>query len=64
MALTNIEITLAIAVKAMYARLLTENEGKFIRSIQDYDKKQLNNLTEKQYKWLHAIYTKYRNRTI
>lgn len=53
--MTNSQINLDIAVKALEAGKLTGTAKSFIEDIQDYSKKQLNNLTSKQYKFLRDI---------
>lgn len=54
--MTNAEINLDIAIKALEAGKLTGSAQSFIEDIKDYDKKDLRNLTKKQYQFLNDIY--------
>lgn len=56
--MTNAEIRLKAAVKALENGNLNEKESAFIEDIRDYDKKQLRGLSPKQYKWLEDIANK------
>jgi hypothetical protein len=56
--MTNAEIRLKAAVKALENGNLNEKESAFIEDIRDYDKKQLRGLSLKQYKWLEDIANK------
>lgn len=54
--MTNAEINLEVAVKALNDGKLTGSAQSFIESIKDYDKKDLRRLTKKQYQFLNDIY--------
>jgi hypothetical protein len=56
--MTNVEIRLKAAVRALENGNLNENESAFIEDIRDYDKKQLRGLSPKQFKWLEDIANK------
>lgn len=53
--MTNAEINLTIAVKALEANKLTGSAKSFIEDIKDYDKRDLRKLTKKQYQFLNDI---------
>ena len=53
--MTNAEIYLAKAKKLLRNGDLNTASSDFIESIQYYDKKELNKLSHKQYKWLRDI---------
>lgn len=57
--MTNGEINLEIAVKALEAGKLNNFETQFVESIKDYDKHDLKNLSKKQYAVLQDIYKKF-----
>lgn len=57
--MTNGEINLEIAVKALEAGKLNSFETTFVESIRDYDKHDLKNLSRKQYDVLQSIYKKF-----
>lgn len=57
--MTNVESYLTTAVKALEEGKLNSSEEYFIEDIKDYDKKQLKNLSSKQYNWLRQIASKY-----
>lgn len=54
--MTNAEINLEVAVKALNDGKLIGSAQSFIESIKDYDKKDLRRLTKKQYQFLNDIY--------
>jgi hypothetical protein len=54
--MTNAQINLAIAVKALEEGKLKGSAKSFIEDIKDYDNKDLSKLTKKQYKFLNDIY--------
>lgn len=56
--MTNSEIMLASAVKAMNEGKLTTSERNFIADIQDYSKKELRNLSSNQYNLLRSAASK------
>ena len=58
--MTNNEINLEVAVKALKAEKLNGFESEFVKSIEDYDKYDLKTLSRKQYDVLQSIYKKYR----
>lgn len=60
--MTNAEINLDVAVKALKAGLLKGSAADFISDIQDYDKHDLRGLTPKQYKFLNSIYQQFKDR--
>lgn len=53
--MTNAEIHLEVAVKALNDGKLTGSAKSFIENIKDYNKKDLKNLTSNQYKFLRDI---------
>ena len=57
--MTNIEIRLDIAIKALNAGKLSDSSELFIKTIKKYNKKKLKTLTPKQYEFLDDIYNKY-----
>jgi hypothetical protein len=57
--MTNGEINLDIAIKALEAGKLNSFESSFVESIKDYDKYDLKNLSRKQYDVLQSIYKKF-----
>lgn len=57
--MTNTEINLDVAVKALEAGKLNDFEAKFVESIKDYDKHDLKKLNKKQYDVLQSIYKKF-----
>lgn len=57
--MTNAEINLEVAVKALNENKLTGAAKNFVESIKDYDKYDLKNLSPKQYKFLADIYRHY-----
>lgn len=56
--MTNVEIDLSCALKALEAGRLTSYEAEFIEAIRDYTKKELKKLSSKQYKLLREISNK------
>ena len=54
--MTNAEINLETAVKALNEGKLKGSAQSFIESIKDYNKYQLKKLTKKQYSFLNDIY--------
>jgi hypothetical protein len=58
--MTNAEINLDVAVKALKANKLTGSAKDFVESIQDYDKHDLKKLSKKQYQFLNSIYSQFR----
>ena len=56
--MTNVEINLKYAVAALEAGRLNDYEAEFIESIRDYSKKELKNLSSKQYNILREISNK------
>ena len=56
--MTNSEINLNCALKALKEGRLTAYEAEFVNSIKDYTKKELRNLSSKQYKLLREISNK------
>jgi len=59
--MTNAQINLSVAVKALEAGKLTGSSKDFIEKIKDFDKKELRKLSAKQYKWLNDIYNKFKD---
>jgi hypothetical protein len=57
--MTNGEINLEVAVKALEKGMLKGSDRMFIESIKDFNKYQLKKLTGKQYKFLVSICRKY-----
>lgn len=57
--MTNGEINLEVAVKALEAGKLNSFEAQFVESIKDYDKHDLKKLSRKQYDVLQSIYKKF-----
>ena len=57
--MTNGEINLEIAIKALEAGKLNAFEAEFVESIKDYDKYDLKKLSKKQYSVLQSIYKKF-----
>ena len=57
--MTNGEINLNIAIKALNAGKLDEFETQFVESIKDYDKYDLKKLSKRQYDVLQSIYKKF-----
>jgi hypothetical protein len=57
--MTNCEINLSVAIKALDAGKLNYFESNFVKSIKDYDKYDLKKLTRKQYDVLQSIYKKF-----
>ena len=57
--MTNGEINLDIAIKALNAGKLNDFEAKFVESIKDYDKYDLKKLSKRQYDVLQSIYKKF-----
>lgn len=53
--MTNAEINLRYAIKALEEGRLNDREAVFIEEIRDYDKRRLRGLTSRQYAWLAAI---------
>lgn len=53
--MTNAQSYLQTAVQALEAGKLTGSAKSFISDIQNYTKKQLNNLTSKQFKFLRDV---------
>lgn len=54
--MTNAEINLQVAVKALNEGKLKDSAKDFIEDIKDYDKYDLKRLTKKQYQFLNDIY--------
>jgi hypothetical protein len=54
--MTNAEINLEVAVKALTDGKLKGSAKQFIESIKDYDKYDLRKLSKKQYQFLNDIY--------
>ena len=54
--MTNAEINLEIAVKALEKGKLKGSSQSFIEDIKDYNKHDLKKLTKKQYSFLNDIY--------
>lgn len=54
--MTNAQINLETAVKALEKGLLNGKAAEFISEIKDYDKGQLKRLTTAQYKFLNSVY--------
>lgn len=54
--MTNAEINLEVAIKALNAGMLAGSSKSFIEDIKDYDKHDLKKLTKKQYQFLNSIY--------
>ena len=54
--MTNAEINLEVAVKALEEGKLKGTAQSFIEDIKDYNKYQLKKLTKKQYLFLNDIY--------
>ena len=54
--MTNAQINLEVAVKALKDGKLSGSAAHFIEQIQFFDKKELKGLTPKQYKFLNDIY--------
>jgi hypothetical protein len=59
--MTNGEINLEVAVKALEAGLLTSSEKSFIEFIKDYNKYQIRKMSGKQYRFLHDIFNRYKD---
>lgn len=57
--MTNAEINLGVAVKALEEGKLKGAAKSFIFSIKDYNKKDLKGLTGKQYQFLNSIYKQF-----
>ena len=57
--MTNAEINLEVAVKALNAGKLTGSARSFIEDIKDYDKHDLKMLSKKQYQFLNNIYKQF-----
>lgn len=57
--MTNVESYLSMACEAMEASLLTVAEDLFIQSIQQFSKKELRELSSKQFDMLRSIAIKY-----
>lgn len=57
--MTNTEINLNVAVKALEQNLLNSFEKQFVESIKHYTKKDLRGLSSKQYNVLNSICNKY-----
>lgn len=53
--MTNAQIAQKYAIEALEAGVLNSYEAEFVEKIRDYDKKELRNLTGKQYKLLDQI---------
>ena len=53
--MTNVQTNLEYAIKALEAGRLTSAEADFIESIRDYSKKDLGNLSSKDFKELRRI---------
>lgn len=60
--MTNAEINLEVAVKALENNELKGSTKSFIEYIKDYDKKDLRKLSAKQYKFLNDIYNQFKNK--
>lgn len=60
--MTNIEIDLQVAVKALEAGLLKGSSKSFIEDIKDYDKYDLKKMSKKQYLFLNSIYRAFKYR--
>jgi len=58
--MTNAEINLEVAVKALEEGKLKSSAANFIESIKDYDKNDLRKLTRKQYSFLNSIYNQFK----
>ena len=56
--MTNVEINLECAVKALEAGKLNNFESNFVNSIKDYSKKELKTLSSKQFLLLREISNK------
>jgi hypothetical protein len=54
--MTNVEMNLEVAVKALKEGKLKGSAVSFIEDIKDFDKKQLKKLSSKQYHFLNDIY--------
>jgi hypothetical protein len=59
--MTNSEINLDVAVKALNAGKLNSFEISFVKSIKDYNKHDLKKLSKRQYDVLRAIYNAFYN---
>jgi len=57
--MTNAEINLKVAIKALEAGKLNSFETQFVESIKDYDKHDLKKLSSKQYDVMQSIYKKF-----
>lgn len=57
--MTNAEINLNVAVKALEQNLLNSFEEQFVESIKHYTKKDLRGLSSRQYSVLNDICEKY-----
>jgi len=57
--MTNAEINLEVAIKALEAGKLNSFETQFVESIKDYDKHDLKKLSRKQYDVMQSIYKKF-----
>ena len=60
--MTNAEINLEVAIKALEAGLLNGSAESFISDIKDFDKHDLKRLTSKQYHFLNDIYKRFKDR--
>jgi hypothetical protein len=58
--MTNAEINLSVAKKALEEGKLKGSSKSFVESIQDYDKYDLKRLSKKQYRWLNEIYRQHK----
>jgi type II secretory pathway component PulF len=59
--MTNAQINLEVAVKALEAGKLNGSAKSFIESIRDHSKQDLRKLTSKQYKFLNDIYNQHKD---
>lgn len=59
--MTNAEINLQIAIKALESGKLKGSAQSFIEDIKGFDKKDLRNLTKKQYQFLNDIYKQHKD---
>lgn len=53
--MTNVEIELSNAIEAIEAGKLNDYEASFVEKIKDFSKKELKNLSSKQYDFLRTI---------
>lgn len=53
--MTNAQIAQKYAVEALEAGVLNDYEAEFVEEVRDYSKKELRNLSGKQYKLLDSI---------